>query len=102
MLEEILYQLTLLYQKDESVTALAVDWVTSNLYWSSTERPDLHVTSRHGGYTTSLLQGSLKVKDCTVYICSFFAHPSSLISHLSDIGVVLRPSALDSKFNCTL
>ncbi|CAK6954678.1 low-density lipoprotein receptor-related protein 2-like isoform X6 [Scomber scombrus] len=46
--------------KDDSVTALAVDWVTSNLYWSSVERPDLHVTSRYNGYTTSLLQGSLK------------------------------------------
>uniref|UniRef100_A0A8P4G0N3 EGF-like domain-containing protein n=1 Tax=Dicentrarchus labrax TaxID=13489 RepID=A0A8P4G0N3_DICLA len=46
--------------KDDSVTALAIDWVTSNLYWSSAERPDLHVTSRHSGYTTSLLQGSLK------------------------------------------
>ncbi|XP_041666800.1 low-density lipoprotein receptor-related protein 2-like isoform X2 [Cheilinus undulatus] len=46
--------------KDDSVTALAVDWVTSNLYWSSTERPNLHVTSRNEGYTTSLLQGSLK------------------------------------------
>ncbi|TKS84303.1 Low-density lipoprotein receptor-related protein 4 [Collichthys lucidus] len=48
------------FHKDDSVTALAVDWVTSNLYWSSSERPDLHVTSRHDGYTTSLLQGSLK------------------------------------------
>ncbi|XP_059214408.1 low-density lipoprotein receptor-related protein 2 isoform X2 [Centropristis striata] len=45
---------------EDSVTALAVDWVTSNLYWSSITRPDLHVTSRHDGYTTSLLQGSLK------------------------------------------
>uniref|UniRef100_A0A3Q3XAK5 EGF-like domain-containing protein n=1 Tax=Mola mola TaxID=94237 RepID=A0A3Q3XAK5_MOLML len=43
-----------------SITALAVDWVTSNLYWSSTERPDLHVTSHRDGYATSLLQGSLK------------------------------------------
>ncbi|KAM7393106.1 hypothetical protein PAMA_007971 [Pampus argenteus] len=46
--------------KDDSVTALAVDWVTANLYWSSSERPDLHVTSRYNGYTASLLQGSLK------------------------------------------
>nr|XP_008280588.1 PREDICTED: low-density lipoprotein receptor-related protein 2-like [Stegastes partitus] len=45
---------------DDSITALAVDWVTSNLYWSSNERPDIHVTSRYNGYTTSLLQGSLK------------------------------------------
>ncbi|XP_034564755.1 low-density lipoprotein receptor-related protein 2-like isoform X2 [Notolabrus celidotus] len=46
--------------KDDSVTTLAVDWVTSNLYWSSIQRPNLHVTSRHDGYTTSLLQGSLQ------------------------------------------
>nr|XP_057920777.1 low-density lipoprotein receptor-related protein 2-like isoform X2 [Doryrhamphus excisus] len=45
--------------KDDSVVALAVDWVTSNLYWSSTKRPNLHVTTRHNGFTTSLLQGSL-------------------------------------------
>ncbi|KAI3362051.1 hypothetical protein L3Q82_012395, partial [Scortum barcoo] len=50
----------ILQLRDDSVTALAVDWVTSNLYWSSTERPDLHVTSRHDGHTTLLLQGSLK------------------------------------------
>ncbi|KAK2818981.1 hypothetical protein Q5P01_024542 [Channa striata] len=50
----------ILQLKGDSVTALAVDWVTSNLYWSSTQRPDLHVTSQHEGYTTSLLQGSLK------------------------------------------
>lgn len=48
--------------KDDSVTALAIDWVTSNLYWSSSSRPNIHVTSRNGGYTTSLLQGSLTVK----------------------------------------
>ncbi|XP_044029701.1 low-density lipoprotein receptor-related protein 2-like isoform X2 [Siniperca chuatsi] len=46
--------------REDSITALAVDWVTSNLYWSSTERPNLHVTSSHDGYTTSLLQRSLK------------------------------------------
>uniref|UniRef100_A0A3B4VCW2 Si:dkey-88l16.3 n=1 Tax=Seriola dumerili TaxID=41447 RepID=A0A3B4VCW2_SERDU len=46
--------------KDDTVSALAVDWVTSNLYWSSTTRPDLHVTSHRDGYTTSLLQGSLE------------------------------------------
>ncbi|XP_029941468.1 low-density lipoprotein receptor-related protein 2 [Salarias fasciatus] len=45
--------------KDDVVTALAVDWVTLNLYWSSSERPDIHVTSRYEGHTTSLRQGSL-------------------------------------------
>lgn len=68
------------FHKDDSVTALAVDWVTSNLYWSSSERPDLHVTSRHDGYTTSLLQGSLKVNKASALLlpfCSFL-----LIHHL--------------------
>ncbi|XP_008323120.1 low-density lipoprotein receptor-related protein 2-like isoform X2 [Cynoglossus semilaevis] len=46
--------------KGDLVTAMAVDWVTSNLYWSSTNRPDLHVTSQDGSYTISLLQGSLQ------------------------------------------
>lgn len=41
--------------------ALAVDWVTSNLYWSSSQKPGLHVTSPLGSYTTLLLQGALKV-----------------------------------------
>lgn len=41
--------------------ALAVDWVTSNLYWSSSQKASLHVTSPLGSYTTLLLQGALKV-----------------------------------------
>ncbi|XP_061782869.1 uncharacterized protein [Nerophis lumbriciformis] len=45
--------------KDDSVVALAIDWATSNLYWSSKKKPNLHVTTRHKSYTTSLLQGSL-------------------------------------------
>ncbi|XP_068430286.1 low-density lipoprotein receptor-like [Clinocottus analis] len=57
--------------KQDQVTALAVDWVTSNLYWSSTARPDFHVTSHRDGYTTLLLQGSLK---CTTSIA---LHPPS-------------------------
>ncbi|XP_077478907.1 uncharacterized protein lrp13b [Stigmatopora argus] len=46
--------------KDDSVKALAVDWVTFNIYWSSTNRPNLHVTSRQTGFTASLLQVSIK------------------------------------------
>ncbi|KAM6903050.1 uncharacterized protein FYW49_016557 [Xenentodon cancila] len=49
----------ILQLKEDSVTALAVDWVTSNLYWSSSEKPDIHATSRRHGYTTSVLQGPL-------------------------------------------
>lgn len=45
--------------QDDSVAALAVDWVTSNLYWSSIKKPDLHVTS--DGHTAALLHASTMV-----------------------------------------
>ncbi|XP_045072304.1 LOW QUALITY PROTEIN: low-density lipoprotein receptor-related protein 2 [Coregonus clupeaformis] len=41
---------------DDTVTALAVDWVTLNLYWSSSKQPDLHVTTSRGQHTALLLQ----------------------------------------------
>ncbi|CAL8280063.1 unnamed protein product [Merluccius merluccius] len=62
---------TILRLQDDEVTGLAVDWVTSNVYWSSSNLPDLQVTSIHGAYTVSLLQGSLK--GCT----SLAVHPPS-------------------------
>lgn len=45
----------------DSVTALAVDWVSANLYWSSVKKPDLHVTTRSGDHTAVLLQPSMTV-----------------------------------------
>uniref|UniRef100_H3C277 Uncharacterized protein n=1 Tax=Tetraodon nigroviridis TaxID=99883 RepID=H3C277_TETNG len=51
--------------------ALAVDWVTSNLYWSSVKKPDLHVTTRSGDHTAVLLQPSLTA------ITSVAVHPPS-------------------------
>lgn len=90
--------------KDDSVTALAVDWVTSNLYWSSIERPDLHVTSHYNSYTTSLLQGSLKVKYALltfalfwsfmiIFTTNIYMAPSSTTSILT-----LAKAFLDSQF----
>ncbi|XP_054468644.1 low-density lipoprotein receptor-related protein 2-like [Anoplopoma fimbria] len=78
--------------RDDQVTALAVDWVTANLYWSSTARPDLHVTSRHDGYTTSLLQGSLK---CTTSIA---LHPPS--GQLCYTAVVWAGGKSSTEVNC--
>ncbi|TWW66523.1 Low-density lipoprotein receptor-related protein 2 [Takifugu flavidus] len=57
---------------DDSVAALAVDWVTSNLYWSSIKKPDLHVTSRADGHTAALLHASTMVG-----ITSIAVHPPS-------------------------
>ncbi|XP_040013370.1 low-density lipoprotein receptor-related protein 2-like isoform X2 [Xiphias gladius] len=78
--------------KDDSVTAMAVDWVTSNLYWSSTERPDVHVTSRYDGYTTSLLQGSLKGTT------SITLHPPS--GRLCYTAIVVAGGKSQTEVNC--
>ncbi|KAM9793487.1 uncharacterized protein ACBT44_017953 isoform 4-T4 [Syngnathus typhle] len=67
--------------KDDFVMALAVDWVTSNIYWSSISRPNIHVTSSREGYTTSLLQG--RVKRTT----SIAVHPpSSQLCYTAYVG----------------
>ncbi|XP_073685377.1 uncharacterized protein [Garra rufa] len=46
--------------KGDLVTALAVDWVTRNLYWSSVKSPQLYVTSPGGIYTSVVLQAELE------------------------------------------
>ncbi|XP_030647556.1 low-density lipoprotein receptor-related protein 4 [Chanos chanos] len=47
-------KLTLL-QKD-SVSALALDWITLNVYWSGTKHPSVWVTSSQVGYTAMLIR----------------------------------------------
>ncbi|XP_074547091.1 uncharacterized protein LOC141805798 [Halichoeres trimaculatus] len=78
--------------KGDSVTALAVDWVTSNLYWSSTQRPNLHVTSRRNGYTTSLLQGALEGTT------SIALHPPS--GRLCYTAIVVGVGKSQTEVNC--
>uniref|UniRef100_A0A9J8B4V1 Si:dkey-88l16.3 n=1 Tax=Cyprinus carpio carpio TaxID=630221 RepID=A0A9J8B4V1_CYPCA len=46
--------------KGDLVTALAVDWVTQNLYWSSVKNPQLYVTSPGGKYTSLVLPAELE------------------------------------------
>lgn len=46
--------------KGDLVTALAVDWVTRSLYWSSVKMPYLYVTSPGGKYTSLILQAGLE------------------------------------------
>ncbi|XP_028852438.1 low-density lipoprotein receptor [Denticeps clupeoides] len=48
------------WQTEDYVTALALDWVTSNVYWSSTKQPRLQVTSAQGKYTTVLISGTFE------------------------------------------
>ncbi|XP_028835739.1 low-density lipoprotein receptor-related protein 2 isoform X2 [Denticeps clupeoides] len=42
-----------------TVTALALDWISNNVYWSSTDQLSIQVTSANGHYTTSLLHVGL-------------------------------------------
>ncbi|KAM9734824.1 uncharacterized protein ACNS7B_014278 [Menidia menidia] len=76
----------------DSLTALAVDWVTSNLYWSSNERPDIHVTSRNGSHTTSLPQGPL------MGTTSIALHPPS--GRLCYSAVVMKSGQSQTEINC--
>ncbi|XP_059395614.1 low-density lipoprotein receptor-related protein 2 isoform X3 [Carassius carassius] len=46
--------------KGDLLTALAVDWVTRNLYWSSVKSPQLYVTSPGGKYTSLVLPAELE------------------------------------------
>ncbi|XP_050977884.1 low-density lipoprotein receptor-related protein 2 isoform X7 [Labeo rohita] len=46
--------------KGDLITALAVDWVTRNLYWSSVKSPQLYVTSAGGKYTSLVLQAEVE------------------------------------------
>lgn len=42
------------------ITALAVDWITRNLYWSSIKQPQLHVSSPGWKYTAIVLEAELQ------------------------------------------
>uniref|UniRef100_A0A8C6LCL6 Si:dkey-88l16.3 n=1 Tax=Nothobranchius furzeri TaxID=105023 RepID=A0A8C6LCL6_NOTFU len=76
----------------DSVTALAVDWVTANVYWSSVEKPDIHVTSHFGGHTTSLLHGSL------IAVSSIALHPST--GRLCYIAVAMTGAKGEAGVDC--
>nr|XP_061804188.1 very low-density lipoprotein receptor-like [Nerophis lumbriciformis] len=43
----------------DTITAMALDWITFNLYWSSNKQPRLHVTSNGGVYTTVLIKDGI-------------------------------------------
>ncbi|XP_048099723.1 very low-density lipoprotein receptor isoform X2 [Alosa alosa] len=49
----------LLRLSKEYITALAVDWITRNFYWSSTRQPRLQVTSAQGTHTAVLIHEGL-------------------------------------------
>lgn len=44
----------------DTVTSLAVDWITHNLYWSSSKKPQIYVTSANGKFTSMILQAGIQ------------------------------------------
>ncbi|XP_014831181.1 PREDICTED: very low-density lipoprotein receptor-like [Poecilia mexicana] len=56
---------------DDQITAMALDWVTLNVYWSSNKQPRLQVTSKTGAYTAIL------IKDGIAGVGSIALHPKS-------------------------
>ena len=51
----------LLHLLDDSITAMALDWNTLNVYWSSIKQPRLQVTSITGAYTAVVIKDGIKV-----------------------------------------
>lgn len=45
---------------ENTITAIAIDWVTLNIYWSSSKQPRLHVTSVRGAHTAVVLKEGIK------------------------------------------
>ncbi|XP_072243174.1 vitellogenin receptor Yl [Leuresthes tenuis] len=41
---------------DDSITAMALDWITLNMFWSSNKQPRLQVTSKTGTHTAVLIK----------------------------------------------
>ncbi|XP_013877868.1 very low-density lipoprotein receptor isoform X2 [Austrofundulus limnaeus] len=44
---------------DDKITAMALDWVTLNVYWSSRKQPRLQVTSKTGTYTAVVIKDGI-------------------------------------------
>uniref|UniRef100_A0A3Q3FC24 Very low-density lipoprotein receptor-like n=1 Tax=Kryptolebias marmoratus TaxID=37003 RepID=A0A3Q3FC24_KRYMA len=44
---------------DDTITAMALDWVTLNMYWSSNKQPRLQVTSKTGAYTAVIIKDGI-------------------------------------------
>ncbi|XP_047660953.1 low-density lipoprotein receptor-related protein 2 isoform X8 [Tachysurus fulvidraco] len=50
----------MLHLPGDALIALAVDWITHNLYWSSSKKPQIYVTSADGKFTSMVLQAGFQ------------------------------------------
>ncbi|KAJ8262673.1 hypothetical protein COCON_G00151300 [Conger conger] len=80
--ERLQPQAPALQLQGEAVSALAVDWITLNLYWSGTKRPGIQVRSAGGKHTATLLHkevagpGSIAVHPPTGRLCFAASAPA--------------------------
>ncbi|XP_061586431.1 very low-density lipoprotein receptor [Cololabis saira] len=49
---------------DDSITAMALDWITRNVYWSSSKQPRVQVTSNTGAYTAVVIKDGISRVGC--------------------------------------
>ncbi|MBN3311182.1 LRP4 protein, partial [Amia calva] len=83
---ELVLRSKVLQLQGDAVTALAVDWLTNNLYWSSSRQALLRVTSATGAYTTVLFADNLEGPS------SIALHPPSGNMCFADVGKEGRKS----------
>ncbi|XP_046717127.1 low-density lipoprotein receptor-related protein 2 isoform X8 [Silurus meridionalis] len=58
--DSMMPELQMLQLSGDIITALAVDWITHNLYWSSSKKPQIYATSAGGTFTSVVLQARLQ------------------------------------------
>ncbi|KAI5614294.1 low-density lipoprotein receptor-related protein 1B [Silurus asotus] len=58
--DSMMPELQMLQLSGDIITALAVDWITHNLYWSSSKKPQIYATSAGGTFTSMVLQARLQ------------------------------------------
>lgn len=63
-----------------TVTDLAVDWLSGNIYWIGSENAHINIASSRGQYSTVLLSGSLYRPTCVVL------HPPTAVMCFVDLG----------------
>lgn len=56
---DLISQGQLLKLLGDTITAMALDWITRNVYWSSTKQPRLQVTSATGVHTAVVIRGDI-------------------------------------------
>ncbi|KAG8593872.1 hypothetical protein GDO81_000976 [Engystomops pustulosus] len=77
---------------DDSVSFIAVDWTTGNIFWSSTVKQSIQVATANGMYTASVLEEDLYKPTCLALY-----PPSGLLCYF-DAGIESKKNSL--KIEC--